>query len=313
MRCKWPKMQKNLKKASLHKTIAMTRQELIDLIRRKQSYLCIGLDSDIEKIPNWIRQEFEDPVFEFNRRIIDATIDLAAAYKPNMAFYESQGSKGWQSLEKTMEYLNGHSQGPVFTIADAKRGDIGNSASYYAKAFFEHMHFDSVTVNPYMGHDALQPFLSLPGKWAVVLALTSNPGAKDFQLWQPQLPMLLEKLGIKTEQWKRFYELIMEQCLDWGTPENMMFVVGATRPEMLQAIRESAPDHFFLVPGVGTQGGSLLEVSQNALNNDCGLLINVSRNIIFASSSRDFDQKAREVALAYQQQMEELLKEMKVI
>ncbi len=291
----------------------MTRQELIDSIRKKKSYLCIGLDTDLAKIPRWLRDEFEDPVFEFNRRIIDATIDMVAAYKPNMAFYESQGSKGWRSLEKTMDYLNQHPQGLVFTIADAKRGDIGNSASYYAKAFFENMQFDSVTVNPYMGHDALQPFLSVPGKWAVVLALTSNPGAKDFQLWQPQLPMLLEKLGIKTEQWKRFYELIMEQCLQWGTPENMMFVVGATRPKMLQPIRESAPNHFFLVPGVGTQGGSLQEVSRQAMNSDCGLLINVSRNIIFASKGRDFDQKAREVALAYQEEMEEILKEKKII
>lgn len=291
----------------------MTRQELIDSIRKKKSYLCVGLDTDLAKIPRWLRDEFEDPVFEFNRRIIDATIDLAAAYKPNLAFYESQGSKGWRSLEKTMDYLNQHPQGLVFTIADAKRGDIGNSASYYAKAFFENMHFDSVTVNPYMGHDALQPFLSVPGKWAVVLALTSNPGAKDFQLWQPQLPMLLEKLGIKTEQWKKFYELIMEQCLQWGTPENMMFVVGATRPELLQPIRESAPDHFFLVPGVGTQGGSLQEVSRQAMTNDCGLLINVSRNIIFASNGRDFDQRAREVAISYQQEMEKLLYEKKII
>jgi orotidine-5'-phosphate decarboxylase len=291
----------------------MTRQELINLIRQKRSYLCVGLDTDPEKIPDWLRQEYEDPIFEFNRRIIDATIDLVAAYKPNMAFYESQGSKGWQSLEKTMDYLNRHPQGPVFTIADAKRGDIGNSASHYAKAFFENLKFDSVTVNPYMGHDALEPFLAVPGKWAVVLALTSNPGARDFQLWQPQLPQLLAKLGIMTEQWKRFYELILEQCLQWGTPDNMMFVIGATRPEMIQTIRESAPDYFFLVPGVGTQGGSLQAVSRQAMTSDCGLLINVSRNIIFASTGRDFDQKAREVALAYQQQMEELLREKKVI
>jgi orotidine-5'-phosphate decarboxylase len=291
----------------------MTRQELINLIRQKRSYLCVGLDTDPEKIPDWLRQEYEDPIFEFNRRIIDATIDLVAAYKPNLAFYESQGSKGWQSLEKTMDYLNRHPQGPVFTIADAKRGDIGNSASHYAKAFYENLKFDSVTVNPYMGHDALEPFLAVPGKWAVVLALTSNPGARDFQLWQPQLPQLLAKLGIMTEQWKRFYELILEQCLQWGTPDNMMFVIGATRPEMMQSIRESAPDHFFLVPGVGTQGGSLQEVSRQAMNSDCGLLINVSRNIIFASTGRDFDQKAREVALAYQQQMEELLKEKNLV
>lgn len=183
----------------------MTRQELVNLIREKKSYLCVGLDSDLEKIPGWLREESDDPVFEFNRLIIDATIDLSVAYKPNLAFYESQGSPGWKSLEKTISYLSSNYRGRVFTIADAKRGDIGNSASHYAQAFFERLGFDSVTVNPYMGHDALQPFLRVPGKWAIVLALTSNPGAGDFQLWQPQLPMLLERLGIKTEQWKRFF------------------------------------------------------------------------------------------------------------
>lgn len=291
----------------------MTRQELVDLIRQKKSYLCVGLDSDLEKIPDWLREESDDPVFDFNRRIIDATIDLAVAYKPNLAFYESQGSKGWRSLEKTLAYLREHPGGQVFTIADAKRGDIGNSATQYARAFLDRLDFDSVTVNPYMGHDTLQPFLTRPGKWAIVLALTSNPGANDFQLWQPQLPMLLERLGIKTEQWKRFFELIIEQSQQWGTPENLMFVVGATRPEMLQNIRQSAPSYFFLVPGVGTQGGSLQDVSRLAMNKDCGILVNVSRNIIFASSGIDFQEKARDAALSYQQQMEIMLAEKKVI
>ena len=291
----------------------MTRRELINLIREKKSYLCIGLDSDLEKIPVWLREESEDPVFEFNRRIIDATIDFAVAFKPNLAFYESLGSRGWQSLEKTMKYLASHPGGRVFTIADAKRGDIGNSASHYAKAFFVELGFDSVTINPYMGQDALQPFLNIPGKWAIVLALTSNPGASDFQLWQPQLPMLLEKLGIKTEQWKRFFELILEQSQQWGNLENMMYVVGATRPEMLQTIRENAPSHFLLIPGVGAQGGSLQEVSRLAMNKDCGILVNVSRNIIFASSEKNFDQKAREAAHSYQQQMQKLLIEKKIV
>ncbi|MEE4178064.1 MAG: orotidine-5'-phosphate decarboxylase [Bacteroides sp.] len=291
----------------------MNRQELIKLIREKKSYLCVGLDSDLEKIPDWLREEHDDPVYEFNRRIIDATIDLAVAYKPNLAFYESRGSEGWRSLEKTMEYLRKHPGGPVFTIADAKRGDIGNSAEQYAKAFLERLDFDSVTVNPYMGQDTLRPFLTRPGKWAIVLALTSNPGARDFQLWQPQLPMLLERMGIKTEQWKRFFELIIEQCQQWGTPENLMFVMGATRPEMLQDIRQVAPSHFFLVPGVGAQGGSLQDVSRMAMNNDCGILVNVSRNIIFASTGKNFDEKAREAALGYQKQMEFLLSEKQII
>ncbi|MDX9941545.1 MAG: orotidine-5'-phosphate decarboxylase [Bacteroidales bacterium] len=291
----------------------MTRQELVHLIRQKRSYLCVGLDSDLEKIPGWLREESDDPVFEFNKGIINATIDFAVAYKPNLAFYESRGSQGWQSLEKTMAYLAAHPSGPVFSIADAKRGDIGNSATQYARAFLERLDFDSITVNPYMGQDTLQPFLNIKGKWAIVLALTSNPGANDFQLWQPQLPMLLERLGIKTEQWKRFFELIIEQSQQWGTPDNLMFVVGATRPEMLQNIRQIAPVHFFLIPGVGAQGGSLEDVSRLAMTKDCGILVNVSRNIIFASSGRDFAQKAGEAALSYQQQMEKLLAEKKVV
>jgi orotidine-5'-phosphate decarboxylase len=269
----------------------------------------VGLDTDQEKIPSWMHDQFDDPVFEFNRRIIDATIDLAVAYKPNIAFYESAGSKGWRSLEKTIEYIVAHPGGPVFTIADAKRGDIGNSSRHYARTFFENMSFDAVTVNPYMGHDSVEAFLSFEGKWSVVLALTSNPGALDFQALQPQLPMLLDKFGIKTSYWKKLFEVVMETCMQWGTIDNLMFVVGATQTELLSYIRENVPDHFFLVPGVGAQGGSLEEISRVLFNKHIGLLVNVSRGILFGSSETDFDVKSRQAALAYQQQMESLLRQ----
>ncbi len=291
----------------------MNRQQLTALIKSKRSYLCVGLDSDPEKIPSWMSGQFDDPVFEFNKRIIDATIDLAVAYKPNIAFYESGGSRGWSTLEKTIDYLNDHPGGPVFTIADAKRGDIGNSSMHYARAFFEKMSFDAVTVNPYMGHDSVDAFLSFKGKWAVILALTSNPGAMDFQTLQPQFPLLLEKLGIKTSYWKKLFEVVMEGCMQWGTLDNMMFVVGATQADLLAYIRENVPDHFFLVPGVGAQGGSLEDISRVLINKNIGLLVNVSRGILFASSDTDFDLKARDAALIYQQQMELLLKEKHLI
>jgi orotidine-5'-phosphate decarboxylase len=285
----------------------MTRQELISLIRRKRSYLCIGLDPDPGKIPAFLFDQSDDPVFEFNRRIIDATIDLAVAYKPNLAFYESGGSKGWESLEKTIDYLNSHGGGPVFTIADAKRGDIGNSAGHYARAFFEAMDFDAVTLSPYMGHDSILPFLAYKDKWAIVLALTSNPGALDFQA-QPQLPDTLGKFGINTTDSKKLFELVMQEGLKWGSKENTMFVVGATRPDLLAFIRNSFPEHFFLIPGVGAQGGDLSEVSGIALNQDVGILVNLSRSIIYASSEPDFDQGARFAAAAVQKEMEILLK-----
>jgi orotidine-5'-phosphate decarboxylase len=291
----------------------MTRGELIGLIRKKGSYLCIGLDPDPGKIPAFLFEESDDPVFEFNRRIIDATIDLAVAYKPNLAFYESGGSKGWISLEKTIEYLNRHAGGPVFTIADAKRGDIGNSASHYARAFYEAMDFDAVTLSPYMGHDSILPFLAYKGKWAIVLALTSNPGAMDFQALQPQLPALLEKFGIKTTYWKKLFEMVMEEGMKWGSTENTMFVVGATQPDLLTFIRENFPDHFFLIPGVGAQGGSLAEVSRIALNKDAGILVNLSRNIIFASPDKDFDAAARQVAIGVRKEMEMMLREKQII
>jgi orotidine-5'-phosphate decarboxylase len=291
----------------------MDRKQLTELIRQRRSYLCVGLDTDPEKIPDFLK-DFQDPVFEFNRSIIDATIDLAVAYKPNLAFYESQGSKGWISLEKTLDYIRSLKATPAFIIADAKRGDIGNSASNYARAFFQTMDFDAVTVNPYMGHDTLQPFLGYPGKWAIVLALTSNAGARDFQMLQPQLPVMLEKLGIKTSFWdNKLYELVMSKCSNWGTPENLMFVVGATRNDVFASIRQSFPEHFFLVPGVGAQGGDLQEISKKGLTKDCGLLINASRSIIYRSSGTDFDQQARQEALALQKEMESLLVEHQVI
>ena len=288
----------------------MTRQELIALIRRKRSYLCIGLDPDPDRIPAFLFEQSDDPLFEFNRRIIDATIDLAVAYKPNLAFYESGGSKGWESLEKTIDYLN--RVGSVFTIADAKRGDIGNSAGHYARAFFEAMDFDAVTLSPYMGHDSILPFLAYKDKWAIVLALTSNPGAMDFQV-QPRLPDPLDKFGIQTTDPKKLFELVMEEGMKWGSKENTMFVVGATRPDLLAFIRESFPEHFFLIPGVGAQGGDLSEVSRIAMNQDCGILVNLSRNIIYASTEPDFDQGARLAAAKVQKEMEALLRMKQII
>ena len=286
----------------------MTKEELTGLIHRKKSFLCIGLDSDMDRIPSFLKQGYDDPQFEFNRRIIDATIDLAIAYKPNSSFYESEGSKGWQSLEKTIKYLAEHKNGPVFTIADAKRGDIGNTSAHYAKAFFEKMPFDAITVNPYMGHDSVKPFLDHPGKWAIVLGLTSNPGAMDFQVLQPQFPLLLEKMGIKTCYWKRLYELVIEEAIKWGGADKLMLVVGATQASMLDSLRELVPDHFFLIPGVGAQGGSLAEIAAKAINKEVGIIVNASRSILFASSDDDFDVKAREAAKALQQEMEDILR-----
>lgn len=287
----------------------MTKEELKRLIVKKQSFLCIGLDTDMDRIPALIRNSYDDPIFEFNKRIIDATIDLAIAYKPNTSFYEAHGSKGWQSLEKTAGYLKSHQGGPVFTIADAKRGDIGNTSKQYAKAFFEHMGFDAITINPYMGHDSVMPFLQYQGKWTIVLGLTSNPGAMDFQVLQPQFPLLLEKLGIKTCYWKKLYELVIEESMKWGNPDNMMFVVGATHPDMLGAVRDCAPDHYFLVPGVGAQGGNLRDIAEKLMTKDSGVIVNSSRNIIYASDQSDFDQQAHIAAKKIQMEMAEILKE----
>ncbi len=287
----------------------MTKEELTGLIHRKKSFLCIGLDADMDRIPSFLKEGYDDPRFEFNKRIIDATIDLAIAYKPNTSFYESGGSKGWQSLEKTINYLIKHEKGPVLTIADAKRGDIGNTSLHYARAFFETLNFDAITVNPYMGHDSVAPFLVYQGKWTIVLGLTSNPGAMDFQVLQPQFPLLLEKMGIKTCYWKKLYELVIEEAMKWGDPGKLMFVVGATHASMLDSVRELVPDHFLLIPGVGAQGGSLADISAKAMNRDVGIIVNASRSIIFASEEDDFDVKAREAARSLQQEMESILRQ----
>lgn len=275
----------------------MTRQELISLIQRKKSFLCIGLDTDISKMPQHLKSA-EDPIFEFNKAIIDATIDLAVAYKPNFAFYECYGAGGWKSLTKTINYINDTYTGQAFTIADAKRGDIGNTSQQYARAMFDKassgMEFDAVTVAPYMGEDSVKPFLSYPSKWIVVLALTSNKGAEDFQFF--------------TGNGSRLFEQVLSKSQLWGSPENMMYVVGATKADMLGGIRKLVPDHFLLVPGVGAQGGSLQEVAKYGLTRECGLLVNSSRNIIYASTGTDFAEKAREEAGKMQKEMEELLK-----
>ena len=275
----------------------MTSQELFQLIQKKRSFLCIGLDSDITKIPKHLLKE-DDPVFAFNKQIIDSTHELAIAYKPNMAFYESNGSKGWQSLEKTIEYLK---KFEVFTIADAKRGDIGNTSTQYAKTFLKKLDFDSVTVAPYMGEDSVKPFLDFENKWVVLLALTSNKGAFNFQFLKDS------KSG------KTFFEEVLSQSQKWGNTDNLMYVVGATQAEMLGDIRNIIPDHFLLVPGVGAQGGSLEEVAKYGLNKQCGLIVNSSRGIIFASGENDFAEKAREQAAMLQGQMKGILKENNLI
>jgi orotidine-5'-phosphate decarboxylase len=270
----------------------MNRQELIGIIRKKKSFLCVGLDSEISKIPPHLLKE-EDPVFEFNRQIIDATIDYAVAYKPNLAFYESSGLKGWISLEKTISYLH-LKKDSVFLIADAKRGDIGNTSKQYAKAFFEIFDVDALTVAPYMGSDSVQPFLTYPGKWVVLLALTSNQGASDFQYLKSGDTYL--------------FEHVLRASSQWGTPDNMMYVVGATQAQQLETIRKIIPDHFLLVPGIGAQGGSLQEVARYGMTKDIGLLVNASRSIIFVSNGEDFAEKAREEAAKMQAEMERLMK-----
>ncbi len=283
----------------------MNRTQLVNLIKSKKSFLCVGLDSDMEKIPASLKQ-LDDPIFEFNKRIIDATLPYTVAYKPNLAFYEAMGSKGIVSLEKTIGYLNSLDE-KVFTIADAKRGDIGNSASYYAKAFFEVMGFDALTVSPYMGFDSLEPFFKYKDKWTIVLALTSNAGSEDFQMLQPQIPALLEKLGVKIYSGKKLFEYVMEKSLSWAGNEQLMFVVGATQTDLMKTVREIAPNTFLLVPGVGAQGGSLEQVAEFAITKDCGLLINASRSIIFASPNDDFAKAAANEAQHIQQQMEAIL------
>ncbi len=268
----------------------MTRAELIQQIKIKKSFLCVGLDTDITKIPEHLLAE-EDPIYAFNKAIIESTADLCVAYKPNIAFYESYGIKGWQSLQKTWKAL----PKDCLSIADAKRGDIGNTSKMYAQAFFDEQQsglgFDSITIAPYMGKDSVTPFLDFDGKWAIVLALTSNEGSLDFQNFQNISGLQL-------------FEQVIDKVNTWGTIENLMYVVGATRGEGFIKIREHAPDHFLLVPGVGAQGGSLQDVCQYGMNKDCGLLVNSTRGIIYASKGLDFAERAREEALKLQQEME---------
>lgn len=280
----------------------MNRNQLINLIKRKRSFLCVGLDSEIDKIPTHLLSE-KDPVFEFNRQIIDATINYTVAYKPNLAFYESRGLDGLRSLHRTMEYLEGFSE-ECFTIADAKRGDIGNTSTQYARAYFDKkssgFNFDAVTVAPYMGEDSVSPFLKFENKWVVLLALTSNKGAFDFQT-------------TNDPDGNKLFTKVLSISQNWGNAENMMYVIGATLAEMLAEVRAIVPEHFLLVPGVGAQGGSLSEVARYGMNTDCSLLVNASRSIIFASRGDDFAFEAAKEAASMQQQMEKLLIEKGII
>jgi len=271
----------------------MNNQQLFENIRKKGSFLCVGLDTDIKKIPSFLL-DTTDPMFAFNKEIIDATAKYTVAYKPNLAFYESEGLEGWRSLEKTVHYIR-ENHPDIFLIADAKRGDIGNTSSMYARAFFEKLNFDAVTVAPYMGEDSVKPFLNYEGKWVVLLALTSNKGAFDFQF-------------IADNSGERLFEKVIRTSQNWGTAENMMYVVGATKAEELSDIRKLAPRHFLLVPGVGAQGGSLQEVAKYGLNYQCGLLVNSSRAIIYASAGLDFATKAGESAKETRDEMAELLR-----
>jgi len=275
----------------------MNHKGLFENIVKKRSFLCVGLDSEMEKIPSFFLKE-KDPVFEFNKRIVDATHRYSVAYKPNVAFYESYGSKGWTSLEATVKYIKANYP-DIFLIADAKRGDIGNTSKMYAKAFLENMPFDAITVAPYMGEDSVNPFLSYYDKWVALLALTSNKGADDFQYHNED--------GIK------LFERVLSVSQKWGTINNMMYVVGATRADMLKDIRKIVPDHFLLVPGVGAQGGSLEDVAHYGMNSKCGLLVNSSRGIIFADNTENFDKIAAEKAKEIQIEMEKYLSERSLI
>ena len=269
----------------------MTRKQLVDQIRIKKSYLCVGLDTDITKIPKHLNNH-PDAVFEFNKQIIDATKDLCISYKINTAFYEAMGLKGWESMKKTLDYMPGEH----FKIADAKRGDIGNTSYQYARAFFETMNFDAITVAPYMGEDSVRPFLEFENKWAIVLGLTSNPGSRDF-----------EQLSLAGTNDEYLYEKVLKTISGWGTLDNLMFVIGATKATDLENIRKIIPDHFLLVPGIGFQGGSLEEVSKYSMNKDCGILVNASRAIIYAGKKENFAEEARAIAEQYQKEMSSYL------
>jgi orotidine-5'-phosphate decarboxylase len=278
----------------------MTRHQLVEQIFRKRSYLCVGLDSDIAKIPRHLLSS-ADPIFQFNKKIIDATKDLCVGYKINTAFYEAMGVRGWETLERTVNYIPQEH----FKIADAKRGDIGNTSSHYAKAFFESLNFDAVTVAPYMGEDSVKPFLEYNDKWAIVLGLTSNVGAKDFELqrFDTKTDLLDEGIHIEKHGTKFLYEMVLEKVSRWGNTNNLMFVVGATQADEFANIRQLTPEHFYLVPGVGAQGGSLKEISEKAMTKDCGILVNASRAIIYVSGKEDFADEARIIAKQYQSEM----------
>ncbi len=270
----------------------MNKQQLFEHICRKKSFLCVGLDTDIKKIPQHLLQN-DDPIFAFNKAIIDATADLCVAYKPNLAFYESLGIEGWKAFEKTVRYIK-ENYPDQFIIADAKRGDIGNTSEMYARSFFEHLDIDSVTVAPYMGEDSVKPFLNYPGHWVIVLGLTSNKGSQDFQF-------------TTDNNGERLFEKVLRVTQNWATDDQLMFVVGATQGKLFTDVRRIAPDHFLLVPGVGAQGGSLQEVAQYGMNDRCGLLVNSSRGIIYADKSESFADAARREAEKIQQEMETLL------
>ena len=268
----------------------MNSTAIFEQIKKKSSYLCVGLDTDMQKIPKHILKA-DDPIFEFNKQIIDATHEHCVAYKPNIAFYEALGAKGWESLRKTLEYIPKN----IFTIADAKRGDIGNTSSLYARAFFEYMNFDSVTVAPYMGEDSIKPFLQFKDKWVILLAHTSNPGSADFQLIESKVTG------------RKLYEEVLLKSKEWGSPDQLMYVVGATQSDKVESIRKLVPDHFFLVPGIGAQGGDLEQVSKYGMNKKCGLLVNSARAIIYASADNDFARRAKEESIKVQEQMKVLL------
>ncbi len=286
----------------------MTRRQLVDQIFTKKTYLCVGLDTDPTKIPTHI-QSHSDAVFEFNKQIIDATKDYCVSYKINTAFYEAQGVKGWEALQQTVEYI----PDTHFKIADAKRADIGNTSAQYAKAFFESLNFDAITISPYMGEDSVKPFLEYKEKWTIILALTSNKGAADFELQK-----LLVKtkaaveaaelaLDVSSHQSEYLYERVIRTASDWGSEENLMFVIGATQPKEFSNIRQITSNHFLLIPGVGVQGGSLKTISEHLMLQDCGLLVNVSRAIIYASEKEDFAEEANAICRQYQHEMEQLL------
>ena len=273
----------------------MNYNQLFEQIQKKRSFLCVGLDTDITKIPGFLLNE-EDPIFEFNKRIIDATAQYTIAYKPNIAFYEAYGVSGWKSLEKTINYINLIYE-DIFVIADAKRGDIGNTSKMYARAFFEQFNCDAITVAPYMGKDSVSPFLEFNNKWVILLALTSNESSKDFQL-----------LNVEGTN-QNLFETVLEKSKVWGSKDNLMYVVGATQADYLKKIRKIVPEHFLLVPGVGAQGGSLKEVAAYGMNNSCGLIVNSSRSIIYAGSSSDFDKAAGLKAREMQNEMADVLSE----